>query len=307
MAQGKKKSSKKSQNPFSSLRNTFAEPKYGQRQFKRDVKKLVKAGLYTPKVNLPDIEPGRYINSLLKKFRGVLEGTQTTYAINPGERKKLQEAHIPVRNGHAIINVPKGAKAKRLPARNGIPRFEVTERHKNGNVRRFQREVVIGGDVIAQIQWHIDEAPELRKGEYYGLRFNGGLSAALHSSKRSLAEYVMKYDAVQWAEQDGSPEAAAEVVQFIEVQIWKPGPHNKEYNRERDMKALERRREARARKVEEFMSEFRLTRQEANAYLNRRKDQTKRAEYDRQRRANMTDEQKAEYRRKARIRKARNR
>jgi hypothetical protein len=287
----------KSSNPFNSLRNISGNPKYGRRQFKRDVNKLIKQGLYTPSVSLEDLQPGKYVNSLLRKFQDVLSGTAQAIKVNPGEVKKYKEQGIRTRNGRAIVEVPKGATAERIRAENGTPRYKVTQRTKQGT-RTTVREIVPEQDLEARIRRLVESEGPITRNEFYGFRFFGNNSARYFKEKEMLLNYFLSYPTFQEAARSDSAEMQQDVYQnfeitrFSDVRAW-----GAEYNARRNERASQRSKEASRRYRERLKERYaQMDELEKREFRERRvTDRENRASRERARRAQLKHDDPSAY------------
>jgi hypothetical protein len=282
---------------FSTIRNSLGAPSYGRREFKRDVNKLIKQGLYNPSVPVNELQPGRYVNSLLKKFKDVLGGTAQAIQVNPGEISKYREQGFRTRNGRAIVEVPKGAKAKRVRSDNGVPRFDVIQRTPQGT-RRTTRELVPYVDLEARIMREVNSQRELRKGEYYGFRFYGNNSARYFKEKQTLLNYFLAYQSVDLANRAGSAEDQQEIYQNFEVTIFSDvKAYGEEYNKRFKERQQNYNRAAQARYRERLKERYAAMDEiEKREYReNKYKDRENRAAREKARRAQLKHDDPAAY------------
>jgi hypothetical protein len=303
---------KKSTSIFESLRKSTGNPTYGRKQFKRDVNKLIKQGLYTPKLELSDLNPSRYINSLLRRYQDVLGGTAQAIKVNPGEVKKYQEAGYRTSHGRAIVELPKGARAKRIPAHEGVPRFQTIRRAPQG-VETVTNELVPPQSLEARIRRAIEREPALKKGEYYGVRFYGNNSARYWSDKEVMLQVLMNYPSVQEAMASENPEYEDEyyqnfrIVRFKNTMAWE-----NEYNERQESLARTRSKAARERYRERQRQRYAaMDELERRIYRERTvTDRAQRAERERNRRNQLKHDDPSAYARMleenaARVRKSR--
>jgi hypothetical protein len=288
---------KKSSSIFSSLRRIVGNPTYGRRDFERNVKKLVKQGLYVPSVPIESLQPGRYVNSLIKKFADVLQGTAQAIQVNPGEVKKYKEQGIRTRNGRAIVEVPKGATARRIRAENGVPRYEVKLRTKRG-VQTQVREIVPVWDLEAHIVRKVNNAPPLQQNQFIGVRFYGNNSAKYFREKDLLLAWLIEYKSVQFAATHGSPEDQQEYYQNLEViTFYDEKKWNKEYNDRQEARKKSKTHAAQQRYRERQKQRYaEMDELEKRMYRERRyTDRAERAERERARRAQLKHDDPSAY------------
>jgi hypothetical protein len=294
------KSKKKSSGIYDSLRKSLGNPTYGRRQFKRDVNKLVKAGLYNPKSGIENLAPGKYVNSLLRKFSNVLEGRAQALKVNPGEVKKYREQGLPTRNGRVIVEAPKGSKVERLRPENGVPRYRVTQNGKNGT-RVTVREIVPYSDLEARIRRIVYNKPEPKSNEAIGFRFFGNNSARYFAHRDMLLDFFLAYQSVEEAVRSGDTEAEQEIYQNFEVTIIKgrkgEQAWGKEYHDRQIRQQSERARAARARFRAREQERYRnMDELDKRIFRDQKyKDRAERAERERNRRAQLKHDDPAAY------------
>jgi hypothetical protein len=214
MATRRKSQKKKSGGIFEFTRIAFGVESYGKRQFKRDLKKLKKAGLLSSKVDINLQDPTKYMLSQIRKFKAVLQGTAKTIEIPRAEKEYYKNAGYPVKSHAAIVEAPKGARVKRLPSENGIPRVQVTQRGQGGT-KTSVRTMVPYTDLESYIINKVMHQAPLKKGQSYAFRFYGNNSTQhfydddpsmrnARTAKEKLIENVLKYDAVKYDEKHGT-------------------------------------------------------------------------------------------------------
>lgn len=207
----RRKSQKKKSGVFEFTRIAFGVESYGKRQFKRDLKKLKKAGLVSSKIDIDLQTPTKYMLSQIRKFSAVLQGTAKTIQIPRAEKEFYKNAGYPVKSHVAIIEAPKGSRVKRLPPENGIPRVQVTQRGQGGT-KTSVRTMVPYTDLESFITNEVMHQPPLKKGQSYAFRFYGNNSTQhfydddpshrnARTAKEKLIENVLKYEAVKYDEE----------------------------------------------------------------------------------------------------------
>lgn len=209
---------------FEFTKIALGQKTYGKRQFKRDLRKLQKSGILSSRVDINLQAPTKYMLSQIRRFSAVLQGTAKTVPITRAEKEFYKKAGYPVKNKAAIIDVPKGARVKKLPTKNGIPEFRVTQKGQGGT-RRSTRKLIPFEQMEQYITHDVLNAPPLGKGEYYGFRFYGNNSIRYFGNsgdrgadaKQRLLAYFLAYQSVGEAEQSDDPEIAGEIYRNFEV------------------------------------------------------------------------------------------
>lgn len=293
----KRKSQKKKSGVFEFTRIAFGVESYGKRQFKRDLKKLKKAGLLSAKIDIDLQAPTKYMLSQIRKFSAVLQGTAKTIEIPRAEKEFYKNAGYPVKATRAIIEAPKGSRVKRLPSENGVPRVQVTQRGQGGT-KRSVRVLLPYTELERYITDKVMKEPPLKRGEYYGFRFYGNNSLRYFANsgdggddaKQRLLAYFLKYNTVEEAERSEDPEQAGEIYRNFEVvKFENKGEWNEGVKRQRES-ASSQRREANREKY----NEWRRRKYAAMDALEKR-------EYNERRRENATVHAERERNRRARI------
>jgi hypothetical protein len=226
MATKKKPQRKKQNSAYEFARVATGNKTYGKRQFKRDVKKLVKAGLYKPTVSIDDIVPTKYIASVFKKYGSVLRGTVASMEVNPGEIKKYQKAGYKTKGNRVLVPVQKGETVKRTKNENGVPTYE-RKPAKGTRGQKKKEKIIPYNDLPSYIENVIFSAPDLGRGEYYGFRYFGNNSLVFFSGddwgKRRMLERVLHYSSMEDAIANGNAEVEDEIYQnFALVKIVGP-------------------------------------------------------------------------------------
>lgn len=190
------RASKKSTNIFEGISRTLGDPKYGRRQFKRDLKKLQKRGLISKKVDVATQETTRYMLSTIRKFSDVLTGKAQVLSVPKAEKNQYKESGHRTKGNRVVIETPRGEKVKRLPpTKEGVAQYEVSQKTPTG-IRKSRRILVPETDLERYITFLVEDAPELEPGEYYGIRFYGNNVARFfggESAKQKLMEYMLAY------------------------------------------------------------------------------------------------------------------
>jgi len=187
---------KKSNSIFASARKQFGNPSYGRREFRRDLGRLQRSGLISDKVDVKSQNVTDYMLRTIRKFGDVLQGKAQTVKVTPKEKKYYKETGHRTKGHVAIIETPRGEKVKRLPpTKDGIPRYEVLTKGPKGT-RRATQILVPETDLERYITFLVEDAPDLKKDQYYGIRFYGNNLARYFGgdeAKRLLMQYLLAY------------------------------------------------------------------------------------------------------------------
>lgn len=276
------------------------------KQFRHDVSILRKKGLLDKTIyDARKATPTKYLKAQLKKFGSVLSGEATPIKVSKEKAKYYREKGLSVKNGKVIVPHVKGEKV--MPKRGD---FMKVMRGKGGKItvvdlgvrvdnmhdfiQALRNDAVkVGRDqqLAAQIfGWNVKKAFTWRR------RPGGGWM----SPQEQMADYMERYQ----KEDDRGDDHAAEFIEGIDLITLTRDAETGEFpwvdhNEERHKKDAESRRR---------YNEWKRTRYQTNlgrmtpAQLDRRANE--RAEAERQRRANMTDAEKAVYKERAKKRAA---
>lgn len=210
--------SKKPRSIFDTLRKEFGNPKYGRREFKRDLRKLQKSNLISSKVDIASQDVTRYMQSAIRKFAGVLSGTEHTIVVPPREKHFYRESGFKTKGRTVIVPTPNKEKVKRIhPTEEGFPQFKREQQNKNGTRRTGRNIVVPYTSLEAYILDLAENAGPLDNHEHYAFRFHGHMSYGTFKDPEAMALYIAKYKSVEEAFMRGDIEAQEGVYQNIEV------------------------------------------------------------------------------------------
>lgn len=272
--------------------------------FRHDVSILRKKGLLDKTIyDARSVKPSKYLKAQLKKFASVISGEATPIKVSKEKAKYYKEKGLTVKSGKVVVPHVKGEKV--MPKRGD---FMKVMRGKGGKItvvdlgvrvdsmHEFIQElrkgnVKVGRDqqLAAQIfGWNVKKSFAWRR------RPGGGWM----SPQEQMADYMERY----LKEDDRGDEHAGEFVEGIDLMTVSRNAETGEFpwvdhNAERHKQDAESRRR---------YNEWKRTRYQTNlgrmtpAQLTRRANE--RAEAERQRRANMTEAEKAVYKARAKKR-----
>lgn len=193
MASGKKKSS----GIFDSIRKASGNPKYGRKEFRRDLKKLQRSGLISKKVDVASQAVTKHMLGTIRKFGDVLSGKAQVLTINnPGERKQYKSSGYRTKGTSVVIETPRGEKVRRVaPTSEGTARFEFITKGPQGT-RTATRLLIPETDLERYITYLVQDAPDLKRNQFYGIRFYGNNVARYFGgdeAKQRLMAYLLAY------------------------------------------------------------------------------------------------------------------
>lgn len=278
------------------------------KQFRHDVSILRKKGLLDKTIyDARSAKPTKYLKSQLKKFASVISGEASPIKVSKEKAKYYKEKGMTVKNGKVVVPHVRGEKVMPVRSKSGVDFMKVM-RGKGGkitvvdlgvkaeNMHEFIQAlrndaVKVGRDqqLAAQIfGWNVKQSFAWRRRPGKGWI----------SPQEQMADYMERY----LKEDERGDEHAEEFVLGIDLMTITRDTETGEFpwvdhNAERHKQDSESRRR---------YNEWKRTRYQTNlgrltpAQLTRRADERKEAE--RQRRANMTEEEKRIYKERAKKR-----
>lgn len=291
---------KKSSGIFDLLSSEFATPNYGQKEFKRALKKLKKLGLVSNKVDPVTQEATRYMRRLVRNFADVLKGEAKVLSVPRAEAKQYKTTGHRTKGKRVVVPVEKGESVRRSKPENGVPTYTKIRKDETGR-KRVTRKVVLFNE--EQLHGHfasyVQSLRPLKKGEYYVIRFKGYQSGRFFTgpdAKAQLLHWIMLYVTEYDTDED-----ASEIFSFFEVvtihndlqrQVWED-----EYREQRRQTVFDRRSAGRerhrayqARKYAE-LSEYERKLRNTKSRSGKQRD----ANYQRQRREQLKQQDPAAY------------
>lgn len=272
------------------------------KQFRHDVSILKRKGLLDKSLDARSIKPTKYLKSQLKRFKSVLSGGASPVKVSKQTQANLKKRGIDVKNGRAVIPHLPGEKVR---ATRGT--YKVVTPMKGGRIQRLDLAL----DIDDINQWLVDLSNnnyKVPKGEQLAFQFRGYNSIGGYvdrkgkTAQEQMAETLMGYslvkDAMGGKFYDGETES--DVIEGIVIYKTerlgeRPEPNPDAWRKEKmDDAARETYRE-RVKAAREIRL-GKMTKRSSEEY---NKD---RADYEKHRRATMTDAEKAAYKAKAKAR-----
>jgi hypothetical protein len=192
------------------------------KQFRHSVKELKKAGILSKKYDARSVKPTKYLKSVLKKFQGVLAGTEK--AVKLPSRKKQQEykdVGYKTRGAKTVIVPVDKNQTIRVNKKGDIVRKR-SLKNADGDVGMYLEEVFLPIKYKNLRQWLRDAKDEdldklLKKNERWAFNFEGKNSLNTFPSIDMMIEYLEQYQLIQAAINEYSHEEMDEVYKHISI------------------------------------------------------------------------------------------